>query len=167
MIDGAPDFPEDVFPDDARSVRLAIVAARWNAEVTDALLAGAEAACRRLGAPKPVVSRVPGAYELPVVAAGWARSGKVDAVVCLGVVIRGETPHFDFVAGPVAHSLQTVAVETGIPVSFGVLTCETMQQAQERAGGRVGNKGEEAVLAAVETVAVLRRLQVQSTDDHD
>lgn len=141
-------------------MRIGIVAARWNARVVDVLLTGAEAALARVGvSPDNIdVLRVPGAFELPVVAAHLAHSGTCDAVVCLGAVIQGETPHFDYVAGPVAHQLASIAVDTGVPVTFGVLTCDSMEQALERAGGKVGNKGEEAALAAVETASVLRSL---------
>jgi len=144
-----------------RGMRIAILAARWNAPVVDALVSGAETALARCGVHADDVQmvRVPGAFELPVVAAHLARSGTCDAVICLGAVIRGDTPHFDYVAGPVAHQLAALAVETGVPVAFGVLTCDTTEQELERAEGDVGNKGEEAALAAVETVTAIRTLQ--------
>ncbi len=142
-------------------MHIAVVATRWNARVVDPLVAGAVAALERVGVDPGNINvvRVPGAFELPVVAAHLARGGNYDAVVCLGAVIRGGTPHFDYVAGPVADQLAALAVDTGVPVAFGVLTCDTPEQAIERAGGKAGNKGEEAALAAVETASLIRTLQ--------
>ncbi len=153
--------PDDDFPIHGHGLRVAIVATRWNASIVSALVEGAELALERVGvsAGDTTVMHVPGAFELPVATAHLARSGSWDAVVCLGAVIRGDTPHFDYVAGPVAHQLSAIAVETGVPVGFGLLTCDTPEQARERAGGRVGNKGEEAALAAVETASLLRTLR--------
>ena len=142
---------------DGSGRRVALVAARWHDEITDALLAGAQQACADCGvaAGDVEVVRVPGAFELPVVALALARSEHVDAVVCLGVVVRGGTPHFDYVCRAVTDGCTRVALDTGVPVGFGVLTVDTVEQARARAGGAEGDKGREAVLAALETVAVL------------
>lgn len=144
-------------------MRFGIVAARWNDHIVTRLLSGALDTLTALGASPDNVSvvRVPGAFEIPVVAAEWARGTDVDVVICLGAVIRGGTPHFDFVAGPVASELARLGPETGVPVIFGVLTCDTDQQATERAGGKAGNKGVDAAKAAVEMVSVLRTLRTQ------
>ena len=137
--------------------RFAIVVARFNGIVTSKLLEGATAAFRRHGVSDDdvEVAWTPGAFEIPVAAQRLAASGAFDAVVCLGAVIRGETPHFDFVAGECARGTQRVALDTGIPCIFGVLTTETLEQALERAGGKHGNKGWEAAIAAIEMAALL------------
>ena len=142
----------------AAGLRLAIAAARWNGEITDALLDRAVAAASACGIESPTVVRVPGAVELPVVAAALARQH--DAVACLGAVIRGSTPHFDHVCDAVTYGLTRVALDTGTPVGNGVLTCDTLAQARDRCGGpgSVEDKGWEAVIAAVETALVLRGL---------
>jgi 6,7-dimethyl-8-ribityllumazine synthase len=150
--------PEEVLPD-ASGLRLAVVATRWHAELTDALLHGALRAATECGvADAPTVARVPGAVELPVVAAKLAAGH--DAVVALGVVIRGGTPHFDYVCSFVTDGLLRVSLDSGVPVGFGVLTCDTAQQAADRAGlpGSREDKGREAALAALETAVVLRRI---------
>ncbi len=141
----------------ARGRRFAVAAARFNREVTSRLVAGALEAFRESGVPADDVELlwVPGAFELPVVTKRLAESESYDAVVCLGAVIRGETPHFDFVAGEAASGIQRVALDTGVPCIFGVLTTETVEQAMDRAGGARGNKGREAALAAIDTAAAL------------
>jgi 6,7-dimethyl-8-ribityllumazine synthase len=146
-------------PVDASGLRVAIAATRWHPEITDQLLARAVAAARACGSREPVVVRVPGAVELPVVAAELARQH--DAVVCLGAVIRGGTPHFDYVCDAVTYGLARVALDAGTPIGNGVLTCDTLQQARDRSGadGSVEDKGWDAALAALETALVLRSLR--------
>ncbi len=145
---------------DGTGMRIGLVVARFNEPITGALLEGAQRALRAqgVGADDVELAWVPGAFELPVVAKRLAHSGAVDAVVCLGAVIRGDTPHFDYVAGEAARGLQQAALDTGVPVVFGVLTTDTEQQARDRVGGCEGHKGEEAALTALEMVALLRRL---------
>jgi len=140
--------------------RVAIVAARFNDLVVASLLKGAEAAWSARGgeAGALTVVRVPGAFELPVIARRLAASGRYDAVVALGCVIRGDTPHFEYVAGECARGLQQASLDTGVPVIFGVLTVETLEQALERAAAGAGNKGGEAMEAALEMAAVVARL---------
>ena len=151
---------EVVGEQDGSGIRLAIACSRFNGEVTLRLLAGAYEACSRLAVPNEsrLVAWVPGAFELPLLADSLARSGRFDAVVALGAVIRGETSHYDFVAGECARGLQEVQLRTGVPCVLGVLTTEDEEQALERSGGSFGNKGDDAVVTAVETVSVLRRL---------
>ncbi|HXZ66370.1 MAG TPA: 6,7-dimethyl-8-ribityllumazine synthase [Streptosporangiaceae bacterium] len=146
-------------PVDASGLRVAIAATRWHAEITDQLVARAVAAARACGAAEPLVVRVPGAVELPVVAAELAR--RHDAVVCLGAVIRGGTPHFDYVCDAVTYGLTRVALDAGTPVGNGVLTCDTLQQARARSGaeGSTEDKGWDAAVAALETAMVLRSLR--------
>ena len=139
-------------PIDAAGARLAIVATRWHAEITDALIDGAVEAARECGVYDPTLIRVPGAVELPVVAAAAARTH--DAVVCLGVVMRGGTPHFDYVCRIAADGCLRVALDSGKPVGFGVLTVDDEAQAKERL-----DKGREAVRAVLETRAVLEALR--------
>jgi len=143
---------------DATGMRFAIVAARFNNDVTEPLCAGAEKTLRDHGAADVHVAWVPGAFELPLVAKRFAQSGAVDAVVCIGAVIRGETPHFEYVAGECAAGLTRASLDTGVPIAFGVLTVEDREQAQERIGGREGHKGEEAAATAIEMVSLLRNL---------
>ncbi|MGQ7298197.1 6,7-dimethyl-8-ribityllumazine synthase [Quadrisphaera sp. KR29] len=142
---------------DGSGVRVAVVAGLWHTEVVEGLLAGALRALERAGAPEPTVVRVPGAFELPVAAARLAAAGH-DAVVALGVVVRGGTPHFEYVCSAATTGLTEVAVRTGVPVGFGVLTCDTDAQALERAGlpGSREDKGAEAAEAVLGTVAALR-----------
>jgi 6,7-dimethyl-8-ribityllumazine synthase len=146
-------------PVDASGLRMAIAATRWHAEITDQLLARAVAAARACGAGEPLVVRVPGAVELPVVAAELAKGH--DAVVCLGAVIRGGTPHFDYVCDAVTYGLTRVALDAGTPVGNGVLTCDTLQQARDRSGaeGSAEDKGWDAAMAALEVAVVLRSLR--------
>ncbi len=143
----------------AAGLSLAIAATRWHAEITDQLLDRAVAAARACGVAEPVVVRVPGAVELPVVAAELAR--RHDAVACLGAVIRGGTPHFDYVCDAVTYGLTRVALDAGTPVGNGVLTCETLEQARDRSGAKdsAEDKGWDAVVAALETAIVLRSLR--------
>jgi 6,7-dimethyl-8-ribityllumazine synthase len=145
---------------DASGMRVALVAGRFNEFVTSPLLDGARRALRERGADDDDVTEVwvPGAFEMPLVAQRLASSGEVDAVVCLGAVIRGDTPHFDFVAGQCAEGLTRVALDTGIPVIFGVVTTNTVEQAEERSRPDDTNKGFEAALTAVEMVTLLRSI---------
>jgi 6,7-dimethyl-8-ribityllumazine synthase len=141
-------------------MRMALVVARFNSLVTDRLLAGALDGLARYGVSdnEILVVRVPGSLEIPVVARRLAKSGQYDAVICLGAVVRGATPHFDYVAAGVANGVASSTLETGKPVIFGVLTCETMEQALDRAGGKAGNKGFDAAATAVEMVNVMRAM---------
>jgi 6,7-dimethyl-8-ribityllumazine synthase len=143
---------------DATGMRFAIVAARFNIEVTEPLAAGAEKKLREHGAADVTLAWVPGAFELPLVAKRFAESGAVDAVVCIGAVIRGETAHFEYVAGECAAGVTRASLDTGVPVAFGVLTVEDREQAFDRVGGSEGHKGEEAAATAIEMVSLLRRL---------
>jgi len=143
---------------DATGMRFAIVAARFNSDVTEPLCAGAEKTLRDHGAADVHVAWVPGAFELPLVAKRFAQSGAVDAVVCIGAVIRGETAHFEYVAGECAAGVTRASLDTGVPIAFGVLTVEDREQANERIGGREGHKGEEAAATAIEMVSLLRNL---------
>jgi 6,7-dimethyl-8-ribityllumazine synthase len=139
--------------------RVAIVAARWNEAVTRRLLEGAQACCLERGITPDRVDVVwgAGAWELPVLVRGLLGRGTYAAVIALGAVVRGETPHFDYIAGETARGLMTLQIEYGIPVGFGVLTCDTMDQALARAGGAAGNKGHEAASAALDVAAALDR----------
>lgn len=150
---GAP----EVTVEECGELRVAVVAARWHETVMDGLVDGALRAAREAGTAEPTLLRVPGSFELPVAVRALARSG-YDAVVALGVVIRGGTPHFDYVCQGVTQGLTQVAVDTGVPVGFGLLTCDDEQQALDRAGlaGSSEDKGHEATTAAVATAAALR-----------
>ncbi|MFJ3220018.1 6,7-dimethyl-8-ribityllumazine synthase [Kitasatospora sp. NPDC086801] len=150
---GAPELTID----GAADLKVAVVAAQWHDEVMNGLLDGAHRALKELGVAEPTVLRVPGTFELPVAAKRLADHG-YDAVVALGVVIRGGTPHFDYVCQAATAGLTQVTVDTGVPVGFGVLTCDDEEQALDRAGlpGSAEDKGHEAVTAAVATAAVLR-----------
>ncbi|MDC1087816.1 6,7-dimethyl-8-ribityllumazine synthase [Litorivicinus sp.] len=140
--------------------RYAIVVARFNQFVVDSLVEGAVDALVRHGVDEDniTVIRVPGAYEIPLAAQAVAEKGDVDAIIALGAVIRGSTPHFDYVAGESASGLNKVQMDTGVPCAFGVLTVDTIEQAIERAGTKAGNKGAEAALVAIEMVSVLRQI---------
>lgn len=144
---------------DARGLRLGIVATRWHAHITDALLDRAAAAAAACGVPEPVVERVPGSVELPVVAQQLARD--LDAVVCLGTVVRGGTPHFEYVCEAVTTGISRVTLDEATSVGNGVLTCDTLEQAEDRCGlpGSSEDKGWEATVAALDTALVLRRLR--------
>jgi 6,7-dimethyl-8-ribityllumazine synthase len=145
----------------AAGLRFAIVVSRFNSFITERLLAGAMDALTRTGADAGQIDtvRVPGAWEIPLVAAELARQHRYDAVICLGAVIRGETPHFDYVAGEAAKGIAHAAAETGVPVAFGVLTTNTMEQAIDRAGGKGGNKGFDAAMTAIEMAHLMRLLR--------
>jgi len=150
----------------AASRRFAIVVSRFNEGITDRLLAGARACLAEHGVRDEAVDviSVPGAWELPIAADLAARRGSYAAILALGCVIRGETPHFDFVAGPAADGLARVALDHGVPVAFGLLTTEDAAQALERAGGRHGNKGRDAALAALELADLAHRLEVPDAE---
>lgn len=143
-----------------RGRKVAIVAARFNDFIVASLLKGATAAWLERGGPVEdlLIARVPGAFELPVVARRLALSGRYDAVVALGCVIRGDTPHFEYVSGECARGLQLASLETGVPIIFGVLTVETVEQALERAATTAGNKGGEAMAAALEMASLMAHL---------
>jgi 6,7-dimethyl-8-ribityllumazine synthase len=145
---------------EGRGRRIAVVVSRFNDVVTSRLLEGALAALRRhaVGEDDVEVAWTPGAQEIPLAAQRLARSEQFDAVVCLGAVIRGETPHFDYIADGCARGVQRVALETGVPCAFGVLTTETLEQALDRAGGKHGNKGWAAAEAALEMADLLGSL---------
>ena len=147
-------------PLDAKGLKVALIASRFNEFVTAKLVEGALDGLVRHGAdPKNLtLVKVPGSFELPQVAARLAGQGNYDAIVALGCLIRGETPHFDLIAAEAAKGLAQAAVSSGVPVIFGVLTCDTMEQALDRAGGKAGNKGWDAALAAIEMVSLFRRL---------
>jgi 6,7-dimethyl-8-ribityllumazine synthase len=134
----------------ANGLNFAILVARFNSAITEKLLSGAREALTKAGAKSQEVFYVPGAFELPFAAKKLAERGDFDAIVALGAVIRGETPHFDYVAGEAARGLQQAALETGVPIAFGVLTTDNREQAEARAGGAVGNKGFDAAMTAVE-----------------
>ncbi|MEW6500916.1 MAG: 6,7-dimethyl-8-ribityllumazine synthase [Thermodesulfobacteriota bacterium] len=141
----------------AKGKKFGIVLSRFNSFIAERLLEGAIDALVRSGASdKEIeVARVPGAYEIPLIAQKMARSKRYDAVICLGAVIRGATPHFDYVAGEVAKGVAQVSLDSGVPVLFGVLTTDTIEQAIERAGSKAGNKGAECAIAAIEMVNLL------------
>ncbi|GJQ21679.1 MAG: 6,7-dimethyl-8-ribityllumazine synthase [Bacteroidia bacterium] len=142
-----------------RGARLAVVASKFNSAITESLLAGAMECLRQKGIEAKVsVYRCPGAFELPQVAERLASGGRWDAIICLGAVIRGETPHFEYVAHQSAAGIQQTALRHGVPVIFGVLTTDNELQAKERAGGRLGNKGWDAAVAALEMIALFRSL---------
>lgn len=145
---------------DASGSRWAIATSRWNSFITERLLEGATDALRRHGAADGdiTVARVPGAFELPLVVQRLAASGGYDGVIALGCVIRGATPHFDYVASEVSKGVCQASLKTGVPIAFGVLTTDTIEQAVERAGTKAGNKGWEAATAGIEMVNLLRAL---------
>ncbi len=149
----------------ARGLRVAIVVARFNGLVTERLLEGAKSALLRQGVSEDAIeiAWVPGSFEIPLTAKTAASTGRYDAVICLGAVIRGDTDHYTYVAGSAASGIARVGIETGIPVIFGVLTTETLEQALDRAGGKDGNKGADAALAAIEMVNLLKSLTVDQT----
>ncbi|WP_028322314.1 6,7-dimethyl-8-ribityllumazine synthase [Desulfatiglans anilini] len=142
----------------AEGLRVAIVVSRFNDFICARLVDGALDALRRHGASEEDLSvvKVPGAFEIPLMAKRLAQSGKYDTVVCVGAVIRGATPHFDYVAAEVSKGIAHVSLETGVPIAFGVLTTDSIEQAIERAGSKAGNKGFEAAMAAIEMVDVIR-----------
>jgi 6,7-dimethyl-8-ribityllumazine synthase len=144
-----------------RELRFAILAARFNDFIVDQLVRGAVDALKRHGAGDKQIElvRVPGAFDMPLVARKLAQSRKYDAIVALGAVIKGATAHFDYVAGECAGGLARVAQETGVPIAFGVLTTDTIEQAIERAGTKAGNKGADAAITAIELANLLRRIE--------
>jgi 6,7-dimethyl-8-ribityllumazine synthase len=146
---------------DATALKVAIVVARFNSFITDRLLSGALDALKRSGALTENIEivKVPGSWELPLTAKTLAATNRYAAIVALGAVIRGETPHFDHVANQAAGGLAAVALESGVPVAFGVLTTNTVEQAIDRAGGKSGNKGYDAAITAIEMADLLRRLR--------
>jgi 6,7-dimethyl-8-ribityllumazine synthase len=146
---------------DGTGKRFAVVVSRFNSRIADRLLAGAVDCLVRHGVERDGlrVVRVPGAWEIPGALDELARAGEVDGLVALGVVIRGETPHFDYVAGGAARGIARVGREHRLPVGFGLLTCDSSEQAEERAGGKAGNKGWEAAIAALETADLYARLR--------
>jgi 6,7-dimethyl-8-ribityllumazine synthase len=145
----------------AEGLRFGIVVSRWNEFITKALLEGALDALHRHGGSEAAVTVVwvPGSFEIPVAVSALAKTGKYDAVLALGCVIRGATSHYDHIASAVTSGISSVALETGLPVSFGVITVESIEQAIERAGSKAGNKGAEAALVAVEMAQVLRQIR--------
>ena len=145
---------------DAKDMKFAIIVSRFNSLITEKLLEGALDCINRHNGDMANVTivRVPGAFEIPLVAKKLAKSGIFDAVVCLGAVIRGSTPHFDYVASEVSKGIANVSLETEIPIIFGVLTTDTLEQAIERAGTKMGNKGFDAALSAIELVNVMREI---------
>lgn len=146
----------------AKDLRIAIVASRFNEFITGKLISGAEDALLRHGVVEDEIhlAWVPGAFEIPLAAKKLAQSGKYDAVICLGAVIRGSTSHYDYVCSEVSKGIASVSLETGIPVLFGVLTTENIEQAIERAGTKAGNKGFDCAMAAIEMADLLRGIGV-------
>jgi 6,7-dimethyl-8-ribityllumazine synthase len=144
----------------ATGFRFAIVASRWNDSIVSRLIAGALDALGELAADPDAIEifRVPGAFEIPLCALKVAESGRFTAVICLGVVIRGETPHFEYIAGEAARGISESSLKTGVPMIFGVITAENTQQALDRAGVKLGNKGFEAATAAVELVNLYQEI---------
>ncbi|MFP4071321.1 MAG: 6,7-dimethyl-8-ribityllumazine synthase [Desulfovibrionales bacterium] len=144
----------------AEGLKFAIVASRFNDFIVDKLVGGAVDYLLRHGAKEDDLTliRIPGAFEMPLVAKKLAESGTYDGIICLGAVIRGATPHFDYVASEVSKGLASTSLETGVPVGFGVLTTDSLEQAIERAGSKAGNKGVEAAAATLEVIRVLNQL---------
>jgi len=145
----------------AENLKFAIVAGRFNEFITNKLIGGAMDALKRHGVEESHIELawVPGAFEIPLVAKKMAESGSYDAVICLGAVIRGATPHFDFVSSEVSKGIAHAGLESGIPVIFGILTTDTIEQAIERAGTKAGNKGFDAAMTAIETANLIKQLK--------
>jgi 6,7-dimethyl-8-ribityllumazine synthase len=145
---------------EAAGLRVTIVAARFNETIVDRLVDGAVTTLLRHGATPAglAIVRVPGAFDLPVIVRKVAENGRPDAIIAVGAVIRGETAHFDYVAGECASGLTRIADDTGIPIAFGVLTTDSVEQAEERAGGNEGNRGSDAALAAIRLATLIRKL---------
>lgn len=141
-------------------LRVAIVASRWNDLIVSRLIGGAQDALLRLGARENDLTlvRVPGSFEIPLAAKKLAASGRYDAIICVGAVIRGETPHFDYIAAEVTKGMAAASLETGVPIAYGIITADTVEQAINRAGVKAGNKGFEAAMAAVEMANLLKEL---------
>ena len=144
----------------AKDLSFAIVVSRFNDLITNRLVDGARDTIVRLGGSDDAIdiAWVPGSFEIPVVASRLAASGKYSAVICLGAVIQGSTTHHEYINSQVASGIMNASLQTGIPVTFGVITCESMEQALDRAGGKVGNKGTEAAMAAIETARLLQQV---------
>ncbi|MBK6799127.1 MAG: 6,7-dimethyl-8-ribityllumazine synthase [Acidobacteria bacterium] len=144
----------------AEGLRFAILAGRWNDLIVSRLIGGAQDALIRLGAQEKDLTlvRVPGSFEIPLTAKKLAASGKYDAIICVGAVIRGETPHFEYVAAEVTKGMASASMETGIPIAYGIITADTVEQAINRAGVKAGNKGFDAAMAAVEMADLFRKL---------
>jgi 6,7-dimethyl-8-ribityllumazine synthase len=151
---------------DATGLKFALVVSRFNSFISDRLVEGAIDALRRHGAAEGDIEliRVPGAFEIPLVAGKAAASGRYQGVICLGAVIRGATPHFDYVSSEVSKGVASVSLETGVPVSFGVLTTDNIEQAIERAGTKAGNKGFDAAMSAIEMANLLQAMQQDSNE---
>ena len=150
---------------DAKGLRFAIVVSRFNSFITERLISGALDALHRSGASDDNIElvRVPGSWEMPVTVSALLEQERHDAIICLGAVIRGETPHFDYVAGEAAKGLAQTSLASGVPVAFGVLTTNTLDQAIDRAGAKGGNKGFEAAMTAIEMANLLRDLRAQAS----
>jgi 6,7-dimethyl-8-ribityllumazine synthase len=144
----------------AQDVSFAIVLARFNSFIGERLLEGALDTLRRHGADMNAVDifKVPGCFEIPMIAQRVARARRHDAIICLGTLIRGSTPHFDYIASEVTKGIAAISLETGMPLTYGVLTCDSLEQAIDRAGAKAGNKGSEAAVAAIEMVNLYRTL---------
>ena len=144
----------------AKGMKFAVAASRFNDFISSRLIDGAVDALTRAGADEKDIQlfKVPGAFELPIIAKKLAKSGRYDAIICVGAVIRGATPHFEYVSAEVSKGIASVGLETEIPVSFGVLTTDTIEQAIERAGTKAGNKGWDAAMAAIEMVDLFRKI---------
>ena len=155
-----PGGTRDALPS-AEGLRIALAISRFNASVTESLAQGARAALVSAKVQQDDVAEVwvPGAYELPQAARALARSGRFDAIVCLGCVIRGETPHFEYISSAVAHGIMQASADTGVPIAFGVLTTDTAKQAEERSGAGRENKGWEAAAAAIDMALLFRQLR--------
>jgi len=149
---------------DASPFRFAVIVSRFNEQITDSLRDAAVAALKEAGATDGHVQQlsVPGAFEIPQAARAAAESGRFDAIVCLGCIIRGETPHFDYISSAVAHGITDAAGDTGVPMAFGVLTTDTLAQAQARSGPGADNKGREAAAAAIEMATLYKSLTTSS-----
>jgi len=145
---------------DGSGLRFAIIVSRFNSFIGERLVEGALDALHRHGTDPTAITtvRVPGAFEIPLVAKRLAATGEYDALICLGAVIRGATPHFDYVASEVSKGIATVSLESGIPIAFGILTTETIEQAIERAGTKAGNKGFDAAVSVIEMVNLLKAI---------
>ena len=154
---------------DASGMRVAIVAALFNDQFTKRLCNGAVTTAREHGVRDEAIDVfwVPGAFELPLMAGELAATGSYDAIACVGAVVRGETPHFDFVAGEAARGIMEVGRDSGVPVGFGVITADTLAQAEARSGGSVGNKGSEAMSAALHVAALLREVTVDDRAEEE
>ncbi|MEA3470377.1 MAG: 6,7-dimethyl-8-ribityllumazine synthase [Thermodesulfobacteriota bacterium] len=144
----------------AKGLKFAIIASRFNDFICGKLVEGAMDALKRSGADEKTITiaRVPGAFEIPLVAKKLAQSGDFDAIICLGAVIRGDTPHFEYISSEVSKGIATATLDTGIPIAFGVITSDTLEQAIERAGSKSGNKGWDAAISAIEMANLLKML---------